>query len=175
MEQILIDRRLIPCAEPGDSYAKKCGSPELNTNSANQHLIKALIIAGFHPSSRSTNEDLKGPSPGLVQRWGKILWMLMFCSSGDAEFQPQLCTGYSGDKDKDKQHFGPAPKDKVPSDLRNAPSYSTQHGLPDSSQEDSFLGSHSLGNRLPRLRWVDPGLQDGRLERIQARRRSGGR
>ncbi|QDS76145.1 hypothetical protein FKW77_007299 [Venturia effusa] len=49
MEQILIDRRLIPWFEPGGDYWRY-GSPELNTNSSNQHLIKALIIAGFHPN-----------------------------------------------------------------------------------------------------------------------------
>lgn len=54
MEQILIDRRLIPWFEPGGSYWKY-GSPELNTNSANVHLIKALISAGFHPNVAATH------------------------------------------------------------------------------------------------------------------------
>lgn len=49
MEQILIDRRLINWFVPGGSYWKY-GPPEMNTNSDNVDLIKALIIAGFHPN-----------------------------------------------------------------------------------------------------------------------------
>ncbi|KAE9966321.1 hypothetical protein BLS_007068 [Venturia inaequalis] len=54
MEQILIDRPLIPWHEPGNGYWKY-GSAELNSNSDNQDLVKALIIAGFHPNVAATH------------------------------------------------------------------------------------------------------------------------
>jgi ATP-dependent RNA helicase DHX36 len=54
MEQVLIDRRLIKWFEPGGSYWKY-GPPELNQNASNEHLVKALIIAGFHPNVAATH------------------------------------------------------------------------------------------------------------------------
>jgi ATP-dependent RNA helicase DHX36 len=54
MEQILIDRRLIKYNDVGGNYWK-FGPVELNENATNEHLIKALIIAGFHPNVAATH------------------------------------------------------------------------------------------------------------------------
>ncbi|TLD27820.1 p-loop containing nucleoside triphosphate hydrolase [Venturia nashicola] len=62
MAQILIDRGLIPHHEIGGKYWK-FGSPELNSNSGNQGLVKALVIAGFHPNIAATHGGLTLRSP----------------------------------------------------------------------------------------------------------------
>jgi ATP-dependent RNA helicase DHX36 len=53
MEQILVDHRLTKRADIGAGYWK-FGPAELNQNANNEHLIKALIIAGFHPNVAAT-------------------------------------------------------------------------------------------------------------------------
>jgi ATP-dependent RNA helicase DHX36 len=49
IEQILVDKRLMPCTELENTYLA-FGPAEVNTNSSNGALVKALLVAGLHPN-----------------------------------------------------------------------------------------------------------------------------